>query len=139
VKENRKPLDFNWVHARERCSLKQVFEDLRLGIREDVKTRNASLPTATSEIDNISLKVAERSNIIRIFWDDSLGSYRDVFVEFDLTQQGITVKTNESTLFQFVVGLNDDGDCKLKFDGKDYDPWQVRMKTLEQLMFKTPR
>jgi hypothetical protein len=35
---------FDWVTARSSCSLPNVFKELRLQVKEDVKTRNALRP-----------------------------------------------------------------------------------------------
>ena len=35
---------FDWVAARSSCSLPNVFKELRLQVKEDVKTRNALRP-----------------------------------------------------------------------------------------------
>ena len=131
--ENRKPLDFDWVTARQQCSLRDVFEALRLGIRDDVETRNSSFPEG--DPDKLVLKISERGKTVRVYWDDMYGSSQNIFVELTLTEQNVSAKDNESTLFEAFICLNDDGDCKLKISGKEYDLWQVRRKALEKLLF----
>jgi len=137
--ENRKPPDFNWVEARERCSLKEVFEGLRLGIREDVETRNTNRALPQDAFEQTSLKIVERGYVVRVFWDDTFGSFKDVFVQFSLKPQSIIVETNEGTVYEATIGLNENGDCKLKLNGKEYDPWQLRMLALEKFMFNVPK
>ncbi len=133
--ENKKPPNFDWVTARQQCSLQEVFEALRLGIREDVETRNADLPE-NPDPDKATLKVIEKGKTIRVYWHDMYGQYTHLFVEFTMTSQNITVKDDDKTLFEATIGLNDDGDCKVIVFGKQYDLWQVRRKALEHLLFK---
>lgn len=135
---NRKPSDFNWVEARQQCSLQEVFEALRLGIRDDVETRNSNLPDNPDPHAQPMLKIVERGRTIRVYWHDIYGQYANLFVEFTLTAQNIVAKNHEGTLFEATVGLNDDGDCRVKMFGKEYDFWQVRRKALEHLMFNIP-
>lgn len=134
--ENKKPINFDWVEARQKCSLQDVFEALRLGIRADVKKRNENLPD-NPDPDRPTLKVAERGPTIRVYWHDVYRQYQDFFVEFTLTLESISVKNSEGLLFDATIGLNDDGDCKVNIFGKQYDLWQVQRKALEPVLFKT--
>jgi hypothetical protein len=133
---NKKPPNFDWVSARQDCSLKEVFEALRLGIREDVETRNSALP---DNPDKATLKTAEHGKTIRVYWQDMYQQFDHLFVEFALTAQSLTARDDENLLFEASIGLNDEGDCKVYILGKQYDLWQIRRKALEQLMFKIPR
>jgi hypothetical protein len=128
--ENKKPGNFDWVTARRNCSLQEVFEALKLGIRDDVKARNASFQPHP---DGLSLRFTERGGIIRVYWADNYG--QGEYVEFTLGPQNISVKNNQATLLEITVGLNDDGDCKARIQGREFDLWQVRRKSLETLMF----
>lgn len=129
----KKPSDFDWVTEREKCSLKEVFEALRLGIREDVDTRNSTL---SDDPDTATLKIAEAAGTIRVYWHDVYSpSLSQKFAEFALKKQNITVTNQDGVLFEAFVGLNDEGDCKVKISGKELDVWQVRRRALEQLMF----
>ena len=134
TEENKKPSDFDWVTARQQCSLQEVFESLRLRIREDVETRNSNL-SDDPDSDRPTLKVIENGPTIRVYWHDIYSEYRHFFVEFTLTPQNIAVRDHEKTLFEATIGLNDDGDCKVNISGKQYDLWQMRRKALEHVMF----
>lgn len=135
----KKPFNFDWVSAREKCSLKEAFESLRLGIKDDVEKRNANRPPNPDDIGKVSLSIVDRSRTIRVFWNDMYGSYRDSYVEFNLTPQAIIIGNNEGPLFEARIGLNDDGDCKFIIGDKEFDVWQVQRKALERLMFDGPR
>ncbi len=135
--EHKKPSNFDWVTARQQCSLQEVFEALRLGIREDVERRNSNLPGNRTPAAPI-LKIAERAKTIRVYWHDMYQQYAGLFVEFTLAAQTIIVKDHDQVLFEAAIGLNDDGDCKVDIFGKQYDLWQTRRKALEKLMFDVP-
>jgi hypothetical protein len=133
---NRKPSNFDWVTARHQCSLKDVFEEMRIGIRDDIETRNATLPD--DDPDYPTLKAHESANTVRVYWHD-MYSPSAKFVEFKLTSQSLSIVTQDGPQFEAFIGLNDDGDCKLKISGKELDLWQVRRKALEPLMFGPPQ
>jgi hypothetical protein len=136
--QTKKPVDFDWVTARKECSIQDVFEALRLLIRENVETHNGLFAEDRTPAAPV-LKVSERGNLIRVYWHDMYGQFAHLFVEFKLNPVAISVRDHENVLFEATVGLNDDGDCKVNIHGKQYDFWQVSRKALERLMFEFPQ
>lgn len=131
--DHKKPADFDWVTARHECSLRSIFESLRLGIREDIEIRNSTLP---DDPDTQELRITERVATIRIYWHDVFNpAPNPAYVEFKLEPHNISVTNQEGLLLEASLCLNDDGDCKLRVGGKEFDLWQVRRKALESLLF----
>jgi hypothetical protein len=128
---NKKPANFNWIEARSKCSLREMFEQLKLGIREDVERFNGSL----APDDTNKFTVVEDAKTMKVLSGD--GFKDDSSVVFVLKGNVIRVGSVEKNqiLFDVKIGLNDDGDCKFSIDGKEFDSWQIRRKALEDLLF----
>jgi len=60
--ENKKPPNFDWVAARTQCSIQDVFEELRSGIKQDVEARNKSL---SDRPDAPKLKFTDSGRVAR--------------------------------------------------------------------------
>ena len=60
-------------------------------------------------------------------------------VEFKLTTSGVAVHKNGSVepSFEASTTLNNDGECRPKSDGEEYDSWQVRRMALEEPLFES--
>jgi hypothetical protein len=124
------PRELDWVRERAACSLAKVFSNLHRGVEEDVKVANSVCPTSprrtlfevhTDKNDAFTVQRAE--------------SIRPVVV-FMLQSECILVSVgpgNEE--WRFTVGLNNEGRCLLRFDGKEFEHWQVRKMALEGLFF----
>jgi hypothetical protein len=131
---HKKPANFNWVNERATCSLRQMFEKLKLEIAGDVEARNAHL---SERPIRRAVNIADHGSRIKVFLDDQFQEMANNGVLFVLKPDGIEVRDNETNAerFKVTIGLNDDGDCKFVIDGKEYDSWQVRRKALEGLLF----
>lgn len=131
---SKNPVTFDWIAARSRCSIQQMFEDLKLAIKQDVElitARNAQdVPVRT-------FRITERAKFMKIYEEDAYSEYPPS-VTFSLSGNAIRVgngETNEE-LFNIVIGLNDDGDCNFIVEGQERDSWQVRRQALEGLFFR---
>ena len=124
----RKPESFDWVAARAACSLLVIFEKLKLQIKSDIESRNATRPPnmqyAFSFVDGKTTRfsVVVEGNQVR----DSL--------EFSL-EEYIYVRGKNGVILKADVALCDDGECRVKIDGQAFDLWQVRKKALEEFFF----
>lgn len=127
--EKDKP-KFDWVTQRSACSLPKVFQELRLQVEEDIKTRNSlrphNAPYEFSVVENgeeftAVLKAAELQRS----------------VTFSLGEHAISVRGDQSSLkIDVKLNFTEKGECKLNVDGKEYDFWQVRRMALEDLLFR---
>ncbi len=120
--------EFDWVKARSECSPAKVFQQLRLGIEADVKGRQRSLgPNPTIKFTTVS----DRCSITAL-----IEGQAGTAVTFDQTEDGIRVRNEaDGVLLEATLTLNNDGQCRLKVGGQEYELWQFRKMALEQLLF----
>jgi hypothetical protein len=127
----RKPDNFDWVGARANCSASVVFEKLKMLIADDVeamtKLRKSDYATSFAFISAHSNRFAVRAT-------DEMSFHRSV--AFTLNKTEITVDGPDGPMFVITIGLSDDGDCRCRISGQEYDLWQVRKKALEELFFR---
>lgn len=163
--DNRQTNDsqFDWVTRRAACSLPKVFIDLRSQIEQDVKTRNSLRPglapyefsiadvdygfkvllTAKDLVMSVTFTLADHA--IQVRADQGLAQESNRAQASDQTDQ--TNRTNDKSslqaaakskpvqIMEITLAFNDHGECKLRVDGQDREPWQVRRLALENLMF----
>jgi hypothetical protein len=124
------PVQFKWVTAREECSLKKVFEQLRLEVKDDVGTRNAQV--------NLPEKFtfSETGGKLSVYREHDKESPSVVFV---LSKDCIQIETgNGDQPLKVTLTLNDEGECKPMLNGQICEFWQVRQRALEKLFFAVP-
>jgi len=123
--------NFDWVTARSVCSPAKLFQKLTLEVEQDVKTRQASLPAGCGygfDFNSNGGSIGVGIN----------GNRLCRMVTFELTEWGIVVRHDQTLLFEAKLTLNDDGECRLKVDGKEYQSWQFRKLALEGFFFDNP-
>jgi hypothetical protein len=81
---------FDWVAARSSCSLPNVFKELRLQVKEDVKTRNALRPNNSP----YEFSVVENSDDFTVLLE-AKDAHRSVI--FSLAEHAIVVRDDKST------------------------------------------
>ncbi len=118
------PEQFDWVKARAACSALHVFNELRLGVEEDVRRMNIT-----------SVSFAVRANTIGdyfvVFRTDNAG----LRVEFNCEMKHFTVARGDKN-FVVTLTLNNEGRCKIRVDdGDEMELWQLRRMMLEDLFF----
>lgn len=133
---NKKPQNFDWVSARSQCSVKQMFEELKLGVKQDVEAMSKAIKSDPTRNPANIFKIAENAKTMKVFFDDPFSDGPSVL--FTLTRSAIRVSDGETNefLFNLEIGLNEEGDCRFTMEGKEFDSWQVRRKSLEGLFFK---
>lgn len=131
---NRKPPDFDWVTTRQKCSLQQMFEELRLAIEKDVSTAEGFLKPGAG----FEFKIAGTNDRFRVFIQSPYVATGGLAVAVTCSSSSIVIKDGETGIgkFEVGIGLNDEGDCRFIVDGKELDSWQVRRRILEDLFFK---
>ena len=133
---NRKPANFDWVAERGGCSVRQMFEQLRLVIAQDVEAINKHIRPMDERPR--SFKIAEDKKTIKVYEDDPhFDSGPSVL--FLLKGNVIKVKDGETgqSLFELSITLNDAGECRFTIGGEERDSWQVRRKALEGIFFRS--
>lgn len=129
--------DFDWVTARNECSIRKVFETLKLQVENDIKIRNESLQSDRQRRYGYSYGIAASAGGFTVFLEGVVGTRHTVI--FSITQKGSIRVSNEEgdTAIEAAPTVCDDGKCRLKIDGKERELWQVRKLALEDLFFHT--
>jgi hypothetical protein len=120
---------FDWVTERSSCSLPKVFKELRLGVEEDIKTRNSLRPDHSPYLFSVRDDLADFTVLLE-------GENLNRSVIFSLAEHAIVVRDNKGNqVFEVTSIFNDEGQCRLSVNGEDRDSWQVRRMALEELLF----
>jgi len=131
MNEERKPQDYDWVTARSTCSAAIVFEKLRAQAKKNVETRNAMLPKINRYVFAFSDNGSTSFSVV-VTGHDIHGSTR-----FHLHNEEITISSGDAALYELSPTICDDGECRLKSNGQEYDLWQILKMALENVLFKT--
>ncbi|MGH9386606.1 MAG: hypothetical protein ACRD2N_20225 [Vicinamibacterales bacterium] len=126
-----KPDDFDWVAARQACSLKTVFERLVLLAKRDVEAMKVTQGERVfhpfdfvNTGDGFSVSGSSfRGNIgVRFFLED-----RQIVAESHRLDPKVSLRAD--------LTLNDDGECRLLVDKVELQEWQFLKRALEPLLF----
>jgi hypothetical protein len=72
----RKPSNFDWIAARGACSIRQMFEELRLGITQDLEAMSKqAVPMGEPRR---SFKIAENNKRVKVYEDDPFRDKRPI-------------------------------------------------------------
>ena len=116
--------DFEWVTARAKCSVADLFEALKLEVKQDVEIRKSLLPERSYYGFDFVAKGREFSAVVQ-------GNKIYHAVTFGQEDQSISVRDEKDVLMLHgVPTLNDEGRCLLKVKDKEYELWQFRKKAL---------
>jgi hypothetical protein len=128
--------DFNWVNLRAKCSLAEVFEQLRLDVKADVEHRQGLRASEDADKYAHAFHVSGNRNMFAVVLR---GHYtKGGSVTFSLEKDCIAVSgEKDDLLFRVNVTLNSEGRCIAKIAGEEVELWQVRQKALESLFFET--
>lgn len=129
------PKTFNWVEARAKCSLEQLFIALREVVESDTKEMDRRLIGYRG--GTASMTMATDTKFIVVKQRDAGGIMVSESVVFERTASGIAVKDGPSQR-QILVATHSftvAGECKLFVDDQPLELWQVSRKALEALFF----
>ena|ERR1017187_7263265 len=123
--------ELDWVNARLKCSVFEVFSQLRSGVQDDIDKRNHSLtPDARMnfKMRDESAPSPDRFAVVR------LAERASDALEFTCTDNSIYVKTQDGkTILCATPTLNESGECRLKTGEEELELWQFRLRALEDL------
>lgn len=126
------PENFNWVQARNECSLAQVFQQLYNDVIGDVEERKA-LPSRDAQLTFSVTTGKGNFSVVRAI----NGSIPDS-VNFVLSRSEIIAQDDRNTfMLKATITLNNEGRCRLKVGDDELEQWQFRRKALEKLFFAT--
>ncbi len=127
--------EINWVNERSKCSLAQMFEQLKADIQNDIAERNKQI----GQNPGYEFKIgAIQSNRFTVLREDAHDSFAHRSVVFVLEPNRIKVLDGTRSLAEILsttITFNDLGECRFKVGGREREPWQFRKETLEDLFF----
>lgn len=121
----------NWVRERFQCSVGKVFEQLKAEVREDVRTRE-ELHAKTPEHARYAFDFTSTETSFTVLLD---GHKLHKSVEFTLEKNTIYARSNGADIWVATVGLDEEGHCILRINGKNCERWQARVLALEAILF----
>ena len=129
------PDEFDWVTARNDCSIRGVFEALRLGIENDIKIRNDQV--RSDDKRKYSYGMTVMAGGIVVYLEGVVGMSQSV--PLSITQNGSILVRDENNepMLEAYPTISDDGKCRLKINGQERELWHVRKTILEKLFFHT--
>ena len=126
--------EFNWVEARQNCSVDAQFKLLQDTVEANVTKRQEHLGANSKVILTFERTTKSQFRVMR----EAPSSYQCIM--FLLRGEHISVvqdEMNGKQLFDLTVTPNDDGECRFKVDGEEGEflRWQVARKALEDILF----
>ena len=117
--------NWNWVTARQECSLTEQFRCLQMQAERDVETRNAQC----GKDEFYKVRRAPGTFVVFVNLPNGIG------VTFKLSEDEINIAPDNGTEFPVTVTLDRDRVCKFKVDGELLEIWQLLQKALEPVLF----
>ena len=138
MNDNPESHEFDWITARDRCSLPKEFHHLMEFVDENCKARKRCTPDHHPYDYEFLKKDSDNFFVRRTEIPDGL-----CVVEFSLKNDKILVGGSDSDppwKVKLTLTLNDSGSCRFKINGHgEYMRWQVAMRALSPLFFDEPR
>lgn len=126
-----KPSNWDWVTAREKCSIVKMFELLGLEASSNVEVMNSLLADRGSNLWEFVTTNAAFSVSRREF--TGLVGVRFALRGNQIHAEGQGVKVS----LMASLTLNDEGECRLLVGAEQLDRWQFLRRSLEPLLFKS--
>jgi hypothetical protein len=127
--------EVDWIEQRIRCSVEHAWNTLRERLRADVqrwKELTRPEPGAlqmTFEQDRLTLSGGACKP-----WID-LTRKRDHIAVRRPKEGGIPTAPDDVLSSRLSPSLNAEGECRLRWDGKEFEFWQVSRELLEPVLF----
>lgn len=121
----------DWVSARSKCSLVQMFNKLKMEVEDDVKRRQS----LSSQSNSLRFEFVEAENSFTVIRSADKYELLDR-VEFRLAEVAIQIRNSKGVIVLLPrITLNDAGECMFKIGDHELESWQLRRKALEPLFF----
>ena len=135
--------DFNWVQARQDCTVQVAFGCFRREARRAVDERNQLFPNHEKDfgnklfsVDGVKKEDGYRTDVFRVLRHDNGGEEIAFQLFLDKGYIRVIRKLECKDSFLVTLTLGDDGECRYQIDGKGkHLRWQVINKALEKLLF----
>ena len=139
--DNSHSSNYDWVTARERCSLEQEFGLLKNLIEHNCETKKAHL-TSDHIVTFEFVELGARE--FAVCREPKAGAVGKKYkVTFSLRVDHMLIASQwdeEESGVELTLILNDEGECRFVIDGSgEYLRWQVARRALNSLFFDGPR
>jgi hypothetical protein len=125
--------NFNWVAARNACSISAVFDKLMLDVKSDIDQRQ-ELRERHEGLGHLeSFTFASNGSKFSAIAQNPKSRHSIIF---SLRENRLVVSNeHDKELFVATVTLNNDKRCMLVVAGEQMEAWQFRRLALETLFF----
>lgn len=124
--------NFDWVVARNECSIEKVFHRLRLDVQTDVETRQSLRERGEFGFDQSFAFTSSGNKFSASMRTRTHG--RSVIFAFRKNHI-VVLDDIDRELMSATVTLTDDKGCRLVVGEEVLDEWQFRKRALESLFF----
>jgi hypothetical protein len=122
-------MDFDWITAREQCSVLHAFLKLRADVEQDVNNANKVFRESRRRF---GFTPAPESFTI---YEDRIPPRHISFTLNDTNTLISVSDENDKHKFDITVTLNKEKQCVFVIDGEELEGWQVRKRAIEPLLF----
>ena len=131
------PAKFDWVTVRHKCSVADMFEELRQCAEANVTRRNEhDEPEDGDERFGFADHSQKHNHPAFGVWDRSGGDGVRRAVDFSLEGgERVVIRSTIGHETTATLTLNDDGECKFLVGDYELDIWQILRRVLEPLLF----
>jgi|SRR5688500_5467551 hypothetical protein len=126
--EQQLPADFDWVAARNNCSLSVVFKQLEIEAEKNVNQRNA---LGNKKLEKDRFQFIPKENYFVIMRGGS--SSRSVAFSLKLDHIYVEPSSSGGQSIRATLTLNNLAECKLKVNNQELERWQLLRMALEDL------
>lgn len=127
--------EINWVNERAKCSLAQMFEQLKADVQSDIDARSKLLPQNTGFEFKL---ISSQQNRFAALKEDAHDTFANRSIVFVLENSAIKVldgANKGAEIMKATITFNDFGECKFMVNEKERESWQLRRDALEHLFF----
>jgi len=121
------PENFDWVTARNSCSMDKAFATLKTRVKDDIEVRNKLLA------DNLDweFQMSDNGSSFAVITMTKSGSSGKT-VTFQNSKGLLTVNGPDGKMkLKAALTLNSEGECRFCVDGNECDDWYIRKMALE--------
>lgn len=122
--------DFNWVEARNNCTVASAFAAMRDAVQADMALR-------ITQDETLQQRFEFRACNPTKFFVRKIGSHMIVFEQIrnGIKADWVHQAGEERALGTVTVGMNEQGECTLSDGKRELQSWQFRRIALEETLF----
>lgn len=125
--------DFDWVTARNDCSVIKAFVQLKKDLARDVDIANSLFKESRRKFS-----INQDANSISVI-EETAATLRSISFVLGDTRTTISIEDEKGNQkFSATVTLNKDKQCVFMVDSEEMESWQLRKKGVGPLFFSIP-